>query len=206
MRDSVREFLEDVLNRVEEREAGLLVWGVVDGFFAAAELALIIDPLIDAALAGEHHDFFDAKEVIAALVNYKWLVEVEGAGGETVYRSRMAETMRLLLRLRQLFPKHSRTEFGWQEAPVLVADFRFQRRRRLYPRRGIPLDAVLGDLRVATDNPIILRGVEALINSSQVLRASGLAKFQVRAAERILRAIESAKALATIVCAGTGSG
>lgn len=116
----------------------------------------------------------------------------------------MAETVRLLLRLRQLFPKHAHTGTGWQEAPTLVADFRFQRRRRIYPLRDVGVDSTLQCLRAVTGNVAILSGALAL------LRPGGtefpLASFQVRAAERILRGIETGDPLATIVCAGTGSG
>src|SRR5207244_4161206 len=45
-------------------------------------------------------------------------------------RSRFAETVRLLVRLKQLFPGRS-----WQDSPRLVADFRIDRRARRYPKR-----------------------------------------------------------------------
>ena len=47
-----------------------------------------------------------------------------------VYRTRMAETVRLLARLRQLGPGRS-----WRAAPPLVADYRFSVRPRAYPER-----------------------------------------------------------------------
>ena len=206
MLESARQFLEAVLDAVEERESGLLVWGVVDASFSHIELAQIIDPLIDRALDEGWQDYFDASAVIAELVTVKWLVECEGQAGDICYRSRMAETIRLLHRLRQLFPKHGRTEFGWQNAATLVADFRFQRRRRQYPRRGVGLENVLNRIRVTTDDPSVVAGAKALLESSSMLRENGLAQFQVRSTERILRAIDIDKPLATIVCAGTGSG
>src|SRR5262245_5406416 len=110
MRNSARSFLEKALDAVEEREAALLVWGVVDSHFSRAELAEIIDPLIDEALGAGSEDYLAANEVISDLVDLKWLVEVQAETGAECFRSRMAETVRLLLRLRQLFPKHGRTE------------------------------------------------------------------------------------------------
>lgn len=204
MNEIRKKFLSNVLDDIEQKEFRLLVWGIVDSSFQKDELSDLISPLIDSALELGVDDFFQADEVISVLVALKWLVEVESSNGEIGYRSRMAETVRLLQRLRQLFPKHVRQPNGWQEAPTLVADFRFQRRRRQYPRRDIPRDAVLEKLGKAIDTPSILSGARVLLGSSD--KDIFLSGFQVRAAERILRGIESKEALATIVCAGTGSG
>lgn len=203
---SGRTFLADVLDAIEERESALLVWGVVDGYFTFQELAEIINPRIDVRLDEGCEDFIDPEGVIEALLDLKWLIEVESRDDGIGYRSRMGETVRLLLRLRQLFPRHCRTEMGWQDAPNLVADFRFQRRKRLYPKRGIRLKEVLAELRSVTDDPVILEGIRAQIEGSPPLKDSGLAGFQIRAAQRILRSLSTGKPLASIVCAGTGSG
>ena len=204
MTDLRNKFLSNVLDCIEQKESGLLVWGIVDGFFQSSELADLIFPQIDSALASGLDEFIDAEDVISALVTLKWIVEVECSSGEIGYRSRMAETVRLLQRLRQLFPKHVRQPNGWQESPTLVADFRFQRRRRQYPRRDIPQDVVLEKLEKVTSNQSILVAARALTGS--VDRQLFFSGFQVRAAERILRGIEKNEALGTIVCAGTGSG
>jgi hypothetical protein len=204
MSDLRSSFLSKVLNYIEERESKLLVWGIVDGAFLKEELSDIIYPLIDSALNSGNEEFFEPVEVVSSLIELKWLVEVELENGAVGYRSRMAETVRLLQRLRQLFPKHVKQPNGWQEAPTLVADFRFQRRRRQYPRRDIPREVVLDKLGKVTGNQSTLAGARALLGPSD--KKQLLSGFQVRAAERILRGIESKEALATIVCAGTGSG
>lgn len=197
-------FLSSVLDCVEQRESRLLVWGIVDGFFHRSELSDIINPLIEKALKSGYDEFFEPDEVISALLTLQWLVEIDCTTGEIGYRSRMSETVRLLQRLRQLFPRHRRTSNGWQGAPTLVADFRFQRRRRQYPRRDLTREVALERIRAITDNPSIMACVKAMLGPKEnnIL----LAGFQVRAAERILRSIENNEALATIVCAGTGSG
>lgn len=204
MKDPRKKFLSSVLDCIEQRESSLLVWGIVDGLFLRSELSDLISPLIDSALESGLDEFFEVDEVISALFDLKWLVEVECSNGEIGYRSRMAESVRLLQRLRQLFPKHVKQPNGWQEAPTLVADFRFQRRRRQYPRRDIPRNVVLEKLGKVTDNQSILVGVGALLGPSDGNQL--LSGFQVRTAERVLRGIEKNEALATIVCAGTGSG
>jgi hypothetical protein len=200
-------FLERLLDEIEKRESALLVWGAVDGAFTAQEIADIVDPVLDAALeAGEEIGFYEARDALAEMVRRGWLVAVPQKDGTEEYRSRMAETVRLLARLRQLFPKHARTADGWQLAPTLVADFRFQRRPRRYPRRDISIAQVIEQLSETTLDQSLLRSAELILSTSASIREGGLAAFQVRSAERIVRAIENKKAWGTIVCAGTASG
>ncbi len=203
MSQSREEFLGSTLDRIEEKEAKLLVWGIVDGAFNQTEIRGIVDPLIDEALNSGVEDFLTADEVLAELLKRKLITEVPIGGGSVGYRSRMAETVRLLQRLRQLFPKHAGTS-GWQRAPNLVADFRFLRRRRQYPARNIPAEQALTMIGEVAGSPALLMALKALLAPGG--RAVMLSGFQVRAAQRILRAIETDLDLATIVCAGTGSG
>lgn len=194
--------MSNALQEIEQRESRLLVWGIVDGYFERSELIEVLDTLIDLALNEGFSEFSKADGVIDALLRLQLIVEVESASEAGAYRSRMAETVRLLLRLRQLLPKHARPG-AWQQAPALVADYRFQRRQRQYPRRDVSKDEAIRRLRSVTSNAAMLRALSALVPSGQDFK---LAAFQVRAAERIIRALESGAALGTIVCAGTGSG
>ena len=201
MSDKRFRFISSALDCIEEEETRLLVWGIVDGYFHRNELFDLLDPIINDALDDEYDEFIAPEEVLEELLRLNLVIEVECVNEDVGYRSRMAETVRLLFRLRQLFPKHDRTPSGWQQAPLLIADFRFKRRRRQYPSRGISTKDVLKRLRSVTTNTAIFVGAQSLLGDN--LELSG---FQVRAMERILRSIEKDEALATIVCAGTGSG
>ncbi len=204
MNEQRRNFLSRVLDSIEEHESRLLVWGIVDGAFRNQELNDLIYPLVDSALESGYDEFIEPADVVTSLLEYKWVVEVELTDGTVGYRSRMAETVRLLQRLRQLFPRHSRQSNGWQEAPTLVADFRFHRRRRQYPKRNLMGDEALARISAVTDDPSVIAAIKALIGYGD--GKTQLAGFQLRATERILRSIETDKPLGTIVTAGTGSG
>ena len=196
-------FLTEVLDLIEEREAKLLAWGIVDGVFSPDELGDLIDSLINQALDVGMDSYLSSGVVLQELLSRKWLAEVPRSGGARGYRSRMGETVRLLQRLRQQFPKHAGPT-GWQSAPSLVADFRFLRRQRRYPARDTPVADALALIRAAAPSPALASAVRAmLVQRGRTMMLSG---FQVRATQRILRSIEERLELATIVCAGTGSG
>lgn len=195
-------FLIAALDQIEQREARLLSWGLVDSFLSAVELREIIDDLLDKPPVLDGLTFFDVKTVVAALIDRTLIFDVGEDPGER-YRSRMAEGVRLMFRLRQLFPKHDGVA-GWQAAPTLVADFRFIWKRRRYPKRDIaPKDAIAAIGEASPDGET-RAAIEALI--SQYGPGFGLANFQVNAAKRILAGFSNPYSQATLVSAGTGSG
>lgn len=203
MVDQSEQLLLKVLDQIEQSEARLLTWGIVDGALEQREIEALIEPLLDQALEDGVEAYLIPQEIIEVMLERRWLAQVERDDGAIAYRSRMAETVRLLQRLRQLFPKHAGPS-AWQRAPTLVADFRFLRRRREYPRRDVAAQYALQQLRDVTSNEAVLTAARALLCPGE--RPLTLSGFQLRAAQRILRAIEQDLALSTIVCAGTGSG
>jgi len=190
------------LDRIEQREARLLTWGLVDGFLTPAELGELIDPLLDDPRYADGLTFVSVAEVVTALQGRALLFEI-GDGETRRFRSRMAEAVRLFFRLRQLFPQH-RGLIGWQSAPTLVADFRFIWRRRRYPRREISAEQARVQIQAATSDASARDALSILINSYGP--GFGLASFQVDAAARILAGFEQPLSIATLVSAGTGSG
>jgi hypothetical protein len=195
-------FIEGILDKIEERESRLLVWGLTDGCLSRDELFNLIDPLLDTALTDGLEDFFDSKEVIDALMERGLIFEVEGASYKG-FRSRMAETIRLLFYLRQLFPKHEPVN-AWQHARTLVSDFRFLRRRRKYPRRDVDTIDAFAQIAHSFDSPAMDKALRLLL----LERGEGfaLSAFQVRAMNRILTCLEKGRFNGTLISAGTGSG
>lgn len=190
------------LDQIEQNEARLLTWGLVDGHVSASEIQCIVDALLDDPVIGTNSKFHDAGGVIAELIDRALLFDIGDDPG-TRYRSRMAEGVRLLFRLRQLFPQH-RGPIGWQSAPTLVADFRFIWRRRRYPRRDTDAASALARIAAASSDKLAQAALSALVESYGP--AFSLAGFQVDAATRILGGFEVSQSLGTLVSAGTGSG
>lgn len=172
----------DLLDAIERREMLSLTWGYVDGSMSRAEALKLFSG------QAESDDVEDFLEDLIA----RCLVITTPQGR---IRSRFAESIRLLTRLRQLFDGRP-----WQGAPRLVSDFRVDLRRRRYPLRdraahqiGLAHKQVIGAQGMRRDAWQAVAEQPALV----------LAGFQERATVRLL---SSKGDTGTIVTAGTGSG
>lgn len=183
------EFLTDL----EKQEAALLAWGVVDGSFSDDELDELARRFLDRhSLWGT----FSETDHLIRLAEERGLLFPIRHGMRFRYRTRTAETVRLLLRLRQLFPKHA--DGSWRTAPQLVADARFLIRSRAFPHRHLSPDELFAAL--GASNSLRDETIRTLI------AGRSLADFQLRATVRILHELDRGAASGTVVCAGTGSG
>ncbi|XXX76046.1 protein DpdJ [Sorangium sp. So ce134] len=189
----------EFLGRLERDEARLLAWGVVDVGFTDEELLthareFLAEPSRSA--------LWTADGLLEWLVEHRLLLTFDYTG-ERVRRTRMAETVRLAARLRQLFPKHM-VDGRFRVAPTLVADYRFALRPRVYPKRDIePGEAVEQIARLARLEGDRRRFVETLLQCPEPRR---LGAFQRDAAAAVLANLDGGTTRGVIVCAGTGSG
>ena len=176
-----RELLIEALTRLELRENELLSWGIVDAVFTEEELGAILAEIAS--------DVASVQGLKDELLDRVLIIRVPSGG----YRTRMAETLRILSRLRQSFP----TQQWWEGAP-LVLDYRFVHRPRRRPRRDRP-------------------GADLIAHLAQRAGASGrkaaehcvpthISGFQLRSAEAVLDAYSRTHDTAVMVTAGTGAG
>ncbi len=171
---------DELLNRIEDHELLSLRWGDVSGSLSRETVV----ELAEAVAPGQGED------LIEDLLDAALLHTVYEIGSSERYRSRFAELVRLLARLRQTFPGEA-----WQGSPPLVSDYRLDLRKRRYPRRDIDSDAALGEIE----------GMSAL--QQRVWRAlapTTISAFQLRAAKTLFEPAE--QDVGVIVGAGTGSG
>ena len=156
------------------------------------EMKFIDQGLVEASMSKQEIEnllahFADPQKIFKTLLGRCLLFEHGG-----MYRSRMAETVRLLRLLKQSF----------REQPVttgkpLVADYRFVQKERRRPR----LDTNQKELMTACENRSTV-GKKIL----RELSFETMRRFQVTATLEILRSIDSQKSRAIVVAAGTGSG
>lgn len=179
--------LPNLLDKIEQRELALLGWGITTGSFSEHE---ILDILISLQPGTDPDDLLDQ------LIEHGMLVQLEG--GDERFRTRMAETVRLAVNLRQWF--HGQ---DWRTAKPLVSDVRFLSRARSVPRRGESPDDVVASLQNAA-GVAWTQALEHAVRS--VLGSRSVSGFQCRSAARILDRAGAGQPLGTCVAAGTGAG
>ncbi|MBW4091716.1 MAG: DEAD/DEAH box helicase [Proteobacteria bacterium] len=173
-----------LLDEIENLELRALRWGFADGSLSENEVAEMASRIV-----GEDA----ADDALDALLRRRLLLEVWGPGDEIRIRSRFAETVRLLSRLRQLFPGRP-----WAGAPRLVSDYRLDLRRRRYPDRNLAASDVFA--RVGGAPTASFRSALWTALTGPDLK---LADFQEEATQHLLEANGDN---GLIVTAGTGSG
>jgi hypothetical protein len=197
--------VERALDALERREVRVLVWGLVDSALSEQEVIDTLDSVLNHS-AGELRDpsctIDTASALRERLINSALLFEVPPLRptNPVRWRTRMAEGLRLMARLRQMFPGRHEGP-GWVSAPTLVADFRLLWRPRRYPRRNRLPQLALDELETVV-SPAAMAAVKHWFDKSPW----PLAQFQVDTAARILPAVTTGSPLGTMVAAGTGSG
>lgn len=206
---------ERALDALEQIEARGLVWGLVDNALSDDEVsealrAVLDEPRNQALRNDPACSIVTTRDLRELLTSLNMLFEVPdlGAGARNGWRTRMAEGVRLIAQLRQLFPKHDdRKEPAgakWASAPTLVADYRFLRRPRRYPRRDQNAGMVLAALADAVTEPGLSSALEHWLG--QMGEGAGLSRFQVESTRRLLLSLQQRSLSGTLVSAGTGSG
>ena len=127
---------DDLLGAIEAAELRSLQWGYVDGVLDESDVDALAQRVVS-----DTGDQRDPVDLVEALVAGRLLFEYPGDGA-AAYRSRFAETVRLLAQLRQLMPSRP-----WATAPRLVSDYRVDAGSRLFPRRWLEPGGYLDDLR-----------------------------------------------------------
>ena len=206
MNEPTNRFLADFLGTIERAEAVLLTWGLVDGFSTEQELIDRAEEFLRTQDAWNH--FSDGLSVLDEMVR-RGLIFRWNTAGDTRYRTRLGEALRLLTRLRQLFPQHLSQPGAWLTSSTLVADFRLLLRSRQYPDRNHPaVHAIANWTTSASPRLTALQGevLQILLGATDGAVGMPLAGFQVRATSRVLSMVASSTASGSVVCAGTGSG
>lgn len=189
----------ELLTILERREAALMDWGFFDVVHTAGEIIALFES--DPQYGKDFSDLAHGSEelFIDDLADAKLLHRLEGSYPR-LYRSRFAESVRLMARLRQRFK-----EDDWAHAPELVSQVRLHLAARRFPVRNQGFDQAWAATSSAAWLPKVQYAVlQALTTRPKPMR---LAPFQVRAASRILAHYRgAADPGGTVVTAGTGGG
>lgn len=193
----------EVLTLIEIDEAKLLNWGFFDvRSDLTARIGDVVErlPQSSRTLWSEAQQFGITPEAILDNLKQRKLIFKLTVGGNTFYRTRFAEAIRLLYLLRQRF-----SFADWQAASRLVSDLKIQLQRRRYPKRDIEPEELIAELRALHMSQLYIEAVQCLLKDarSENLR---LARFQKEAVLQLIRNMRSYGEQALTIGAGTGSG
>jgi superfamily II DNA or RNA helicase len=189
----------EVLTLIEIREVKLLGWGFVNIHIdLRREIFDILDELpseasdlwVNAQKTGQTE-----WDIIQNLIDRRLLFEVPNG-----YRTRFAETVRLLFLLRQRFSNDD-----WQVAARLVSDLRLQIRRRRYPKRDIEPDHFMDALEPLNLSTLHKDVIFALLEDPQTSTIH-LSRFQLDAIVQLFHNLRARSDCALAIGAGTGAG
>jgi hypothetical protein len=195
-----RALVEALLGFLERLEARALSWGFYDVSFDEVSLASTLDEEAPQDLrtswAAASERGIGLRNVLEEM-RYRGLLR-EAEGGR--YRTRFAESVRLLARLRQIFKQEQ-----WHSGPALVSDLKVHLAPRRYPRRDQPADACWADLhRIGRTSALLKQVFEAM--SAGAGGPVSFSGFQRRAFSRLFRAYGGRGTSGTVVSAGTSAG
>jgi hypothetical protein len=204
---TLEDFTAELLSFLETREQPLISWGFYDATFRAAD--------IEQALADQAPEWL--RQAWEAVRENRTLAELlqrmEAAGllhgvesddpEQPSHRTRFAEGVRLIGRLRQRFnPRSAQLNFtDWAVAPRLVADVKMHLTPRRYPERNLTAAAALAGMTTQCRTSPLQQEVFTAL-AGQVLFSG----FQQRAFPHIFKRYTARGLSGSVVSAGTGAG
>lgn len=189
---------EELLSQLERKENQLLEWGFIGGTVdAEAEIREILTSPPTPVLESVLKDIVLDEAFVAMMVkNLKERRLLFPIGGR--YRSRYAETIRLLILLKQRFKFTD-----WQSGRNLISNVKPLLAYRKYPYRNIPLSQVEEIIQEVWNDPLVLECVRGMLRDG----AFELAQFQVDALRHLFETrARTDSDRGTVIGAGTGSG
>jgi len=191
----------EILSIIEIQEAGLLNWGF---YSSGVDLPRILPEMLDELPELENQKWEKHQQegktindVIQNLKDRKLVFRLQDGS----YRTRFAETVRLLSLLKQRF-----SDDDWAVARRLVSDLRIQLQRRRYPKWEIPINELVAYLNDQSVNDFQIEIIKELLKIDGGEEYLEVANFQKEAIQSILNSIRTNHDDAIVIGAGTGAG
>ena len=201
--ESFKSFVCEFLSFLEVQESRLLSWGFYDVSFDASEVESMMEQDAESPLVEYWERLVDEGWTTLSLLD-----EMEHSGllyrvnsDTDSYRTRFAEGVRLLARLRQMFKPQD-----WAAGPSLVSDIKLHLAPRRYPKRNIPAEECWQDLQPLSQKPEIQRAAFEALTFKRDGGQFDFANFQRQAFKHIFANYNGKGTSGSVVSAGTGSG
>lgn len=197
-------FVGAVLNALDKHQTKALNWGFFDLSVSETDIADVLAEALPERYSRAWEELcegegYDVSVLTSELVGAHLLYADPTRPGR--YRTRFAEGVRLVARLRQTFRPHQ-----WATAPSLVSDLKVRVAERRFPKREESIDACWADLRPHCRYPAVQEAALRALAQSRGAEGLRFSAFQRHAFARILSKYGGNEASGTVVSAGTGAG
>lgn len=196
-------FADQFLGFLESQETDLLSWGFYDFCYDHEEVEEFLSTSAPDELKEQigrlESDGYSVANILEELAFHNLLHRVQP--NTPKYRTRLAEGVRLIARLRQVFRSSQ-----WSSGPTLVSDIKVDLRHRLIPVRPFSADECwLHLVSSCTDLPLQHKVFLTLATRADG-KALTFARFQQDSFRRILSHYRKPGLTGTVITAGTGAG
>lgn len=209
--NTIKYLAEEILTFIEQREAEQVAYGIYDVTMTGTEVIDNFQPSEDILL--NKADL--SADISKALQNLSDNFQIISFNKnkpipEWIFRSRIAETVRLIAKLRQRRVNHNneKSKHRISKCKHLVADVKFTVASRRVPRRNVAISKCLQPLQTPEQQQVAQILAEVIINNLPKLK--NLSGFQTRTFEKILNIIELERQQGiekgVVVTASTGAG
>lgn len=204
---------DEILTYIEQREAEQIAYGIYDVTMTGAEVIAGFQPIENDVL-----DQVDREEAICTalrtLADELHIIRFDAAAEphEWVFRSRIAEMVRLLTKLRQRIVRsnNDKSRHRISSSKRLVEDVKFQVAARRVPKRKILANEYLEVLRGGSAQHHQVADILQEVIEHDLVKLQEISGFQCRALEEIIQAIEldppRSVERGVVVTASTGAG
>lgn len=209
--DILKRLADEILTFIEQREAEQVAYGIYDVTMTGAEVINSFKPSEDIQLDAPEEAIAEALKYLSDSLQVIRFDQNKTIS-EWVFRSRIAEIVRLLSKLRQRMVKENNQKptHRLSELKSLVADVKFSVASRRVPRRNTGVEKCLEPPLNGNNKQQQVAKILLEVINQALPKLRNMSGFQNRAFEKILQAIEldQQKGIekGIVVTASTGAG
>ena len=198
-------FLDKLLGYLEKKEEKLLSWGFYNSWLSYDEIESAIESECPPEVVEEwkklKKEHASTEDLLNSLAAQGLLYTTKFNRNRGEYRTRFAESVRLIAALKQMFK-----EKDWQSGPSLVSDIKLHLAARKYPIRDKDSAACWNVIKEHCHFPKLQKEVFEGLSKGLSGKEIEFSGFQLRSFERILKHYIKKDFSGTVICAGTGAG
>ncbi|MBZ0264126.1 hypothetical protein K8I28_05615 [bacterium] len=203
---TIHEFAEEFLTFLEKREEKLISWGFHNIQYSSNDILRAFNTEASNEFQSKWKELerhgYSFNSLLRDMRQSNLLFRIPNTND--FYRTRMAEAIRLLVNLKQIFKAED-----WATGPKLVSDLKLHLQNRLYPRRDQLASDVWNSVfenNCPQQSKIIIKDAYDKLTKDSNGNDYQFSGFQVRAFKHFFNTYGNGNPAGSVISAGTGSG